>query len=66
MSAMEKIECPYILNGYESRADYLNDLAESNGVPKTVVYELASMLGKTEDFDGLVVAVEDASEYYFE
>lgn len=58
---MEKIECPYLLNGYDSRRDYLEHLAEDFGVPQSVVFAYASMLGENEDFDGLVTAVDDAS-----
>ena len=58
---MEKIDCPYLLNGYESRRDYLEQLAESNGVGLKTVLSIASMLGKEEDFDGLISMVEDIS-----
>ena len=53
--------CPYKAEGYESRADYLRGLADDFGVDPQTVFALASILGKTEDFDGLVCAVEDAS-----
>lgn len=59
---MEKITCPYLLNGYESRGDYLHGLASITGVNVSVVYALARILGPEEDFDGLVVAVDDASQ----
>ena len=59
---MEKIECPYLLNGYESRSDYLHSLASITGVNVSIVYALAKMLGPEEDFDGLVVAVDDVSQ----
>lgn len=51
---------PYIENGYESRKHYLKCMSEDYGVPLDVVYQLASLLGKEEDFDGLVSALEDA------
>lgn len=35
-------------------------MSEDYGVPLDVVYQLASILGKEEDFDGLVSALEDA------
>jgi hypothetical protein len=41
------------------RKEYLNGLAEDFGVSKQTVYALASMLGPDEDFDGLIVALED-------
>ena len=52
----------YIENGYDSRMDYLESLAVDYGVPCSHVVALASLLGKDEDFDGLVTALEDMSE----
>lgn len=49
----------YKQNGYASRRDYLDSLAQDFGLDEQVVYELASILGSTEDFDGLVTALED-------
>lgn len=51
----------YRENGFQSRRDYLESLAEDFGIDKTIVFTLASMLGPDEDFDGLVCAVEDAA-----
>lgn len=51
----------YQMNGYESRQDYLENLADNMGVKLSVVVALADLLGETEDFDGLVTALEDAS-----
>jgi hypothetical protein len=50
----------YIQEGYNSRRHYLECLAEDNGLPFETVAMLASMLGSSEDFDGLVTACEDA------
>ena len=50
----------YQQNGYADRDDYLTCLSEDYGVPIESVYSLAEMLGKNEDFDGLVSALEDA------
>jgi hypothetical protein len=50
----------YQENGYKDRTDYLNCLAEDYGVPLEVVYTIADIYGETEDFDGLIVALEDA------
>lgn len=47
---------PYELNGYKDRKEYLDSLAEEYGEN---VYFLADMLGESEDFDGLVSALED-------
>ena len=49
----------YQENGYHSRKDYLSSLAEEYGVDYQSVACLASLLGPNEDFDGLVIAVED-------
>jgi len=49
----------YQANGFNTREEYLNSLAEGYGVPVEIVYELANVLGESEDFDGLVTSVED-------
>ena len=49
----------YQQNGYADRDDYLTCLSEDYGVPIENVYSLAEMLGESEDFDGLVCALED-------
>jgi len=49
----------YQENGFENRKAYLIDLAESFGVDTHTVFTLASILGSSEDFDGLVTALED-------
>lgn len=49
-------------NGYKSRVDYLECLAEDFGVDCGVVMALAGVLGPSEDFDGLVTALEDYDE----
>ena len=53
----------YTDNGYESRKDYLNCLAEDYGVDIETVYIIASTLGSSEDFDGLVSHIEDIAEF---
>lgn len=45
--------------GYKDREDYLDSLADEYGVSRMVVYSLADMLGPSEDFDGLINALED-------
>ena len=52
----------YQENGYKDRADYLRCLAEDYGVDLDTVLYLADVLGEREDFDGLVVALEDYAE----
>ena len=49
----------YQQNGFTSRQDYLNNLADEYG---DVVFDLADVLGETEDFDGLVTSLEDFSD----
>ena len=49
----------YTENGYKNRKDYLNALCEDYGVSTNEVYALAEILGADEDFDGLVIALED-------
>lgn len=50
----------YQENGYDNRADYLKSMASDYGVPLATVILLADLLGEHEDFDGLVISLEDA------
>jgi hypothetical protein len=50
----------YTEAGYKNRRDYLTCLAEEHGLNPAVVYSLACVLGASEDFDGLVIACQDA------
>ena len=52
----------YTDNGYKSRMDYLRSLSDDFGVDMSDVMLLADVLGSSEDFDGLVVSIEDYSE----
>jgi len=52
----------YTDNGYTSRRDYLDSLADDMGIDRTTVYMMAQMLGPSEDFDGLVTSLEDYAE----
>ncbi len=56
---MAYIKNIYWENGYDSRNDYLNSLAEKYDCPIEIVREMAEVLGEGEDFDGLVSAMED-------
>lgn len=49
----------YTEAGYNSRKEYLLSLVEEYDVDKETVFSLASMLGPSEDFDGLIAALED-------
>ena len=51
----------YTDNDYESRADYLQCLADENDVDIETVRMLADLLGPSEDFDGLVTSIEDCA-----
>jgi len=63
MSEQENI---YKENGYTDRKDYLQCMSDMYGVPLDVVTELADLLGESEEFDGLVSALEDAEELFCE
>jgi hypothetical protein len=52
----------YTDEGYTSRKNYINNLADDMGVDREQAYMLAGLLGSSEDFDGLVTALEDISE----
>ena len=52
----------YKENGYADRADYLRCMAEDYDMHMDTVVALANILGPDEDFDGLVVALEDEAE----
>lgn len=51
----------YQENGYQNRRDYLESLCED--YPRDAVYALASILGSSEDFDGLITSLEDEYDY---
>lgn len=51
----------YQEHGHADRAAYLKSLEDEFAlVPPETIAALAEVLGPTEDFDGLVVALEDA------
>ena len=49
----------YQEQGCESREDYLRQLAADFDADEETVFLLADTLGPSEDFDGLVVSLED-------
>jgi hypothetical protein len=55
----------YVDRGYASREEYLEGLAKDYGVDADVVFNIADVLGPTEDFDGLLCMLDDVSEYIF-
>jgi hypothetical protein len=52
----------YTANGYKNRRDYLETLAED--YDRSTVFFLASVLGASEDFDGLITALEDHADEF--
>ena len=55
----------YQENGYKDRKDYLKSLAEDFDMDYKDVVMLATTLGESEDFDGLVIALEDYCEGWY-
>lgn len=51
----------YRRKGYANREEYLEGLADDYGVDLEVVLGLAEVLGPYEDFDGLLMMLEDAA-----
>ena len=49
----------YTSNGYKNRDDYLNNLADDRGIDRMAIDMIADVLGESEDFDGLVSALDD-------
>lgn len=55
----------YEENGFTSRKEYLKSLAEDYDMEYNTVVLLATTLGETEDFDGLLTALEDYCEGWY-
>ena len=53
------VKSVYEKHGYADRFEYLDHLAEQYGVSIELVYGLADLLGPSEDFDGLINALEE-------
>lgn len=49
----------YQQQGYESRTEYLQSVAEDFGCSLGTVLQIAQVLGPSEDFDGLITNLED-------
>lgn len=49
----------YQENGFENRQAYLESLSENYGLDQETIFCLADLLGPAEDFDGLIVSLED-------
>ena len=50
----------YTEKGYADRQDYLRCMSEDYNVDIQTVRMLANLFGPDEDFDGLLVSLEDA------
>jgi len=50
----------YEANGFKNRKEYLESLADEYGVSLETVYCIAFLYGDSEDFDGLISALNDA------
>lgn len=55
----------YEENGFTSRKEYLESLAEDYDMEYDTVVMLATTLGEEEDFDGLLTALEDYCEGWY-
>ena len=53
----------YASHGYRDRADYLDSLADDRGIDRMSVRMIADMLGESEDFDGLISALDDFENF---
>jgi hypothetical protein len=62
MSPQERREA-YQDRGCENRTEYLAQLAKEHDIDLPSVQMLANLLGPDEDFDGLVVSLEDAEAW---
>jgi hypothetical protein len=52
----------YQQHGFHNREDYLESLSELYHAPQGTVEFLAKLYGPSEDFDGLIVALEEYDE----
>jgi hypothetical protein len=48
--------------GFANRRAYLDSLADDYGFHVSTVFAMASILGSSEDFDGLICALEDEAD----
>lgn len=55
----------YEENGFTSRKEYLESLAEDYDMEYDTVVMLATTLGEEEDFDGLIAVLEDHCEGWY-
>jgi hypothetical protein len=55
----------YQERGYKDRDDYLSCLSDDYDISLETVLHLSAMLGPSEDFDGLIVALQDEADRLF-
>lgn len=55
----------YKENGYSNREEYLKSLAEDFDMEYKDVLMLATTLGEEEDFDALIISLEDYCEGWY-
>ena len=52
---------PYLRKGFQTRKEYLRDLAEQFGMSYKKVLLYADLFGPEEDFDALITSLEEVS-----
>ena len=57
------IQTVYTKNGYKNRRHYIRSIAEEYAVDEEFVFNLATVMGPNEDFDGLITEIQDYAEY---
>lgn len=58
-----KNENVYTKHGYKDRSDYLQNLADDCGIDLSDVLMISSILGESEDFDGLTMSLDDYLDF---
>jgi hypothetical protein len=56
----------YRRHGFKNQKDYLQYLSAEYNIPVEIVYCVAGTLGNSEDFDGLITALEDIQTMFNE
>jgi hypothetical protein len=55
----------YIDNGYADREHYLRCMADDYNIPYKKVKQMANIFGEEEDFDALIIALDDLDGSYY-
>jgi len=53
----------YQEHGYDDRADYLRSVADELDISQDIVFSVADLLGRSEDFDGLLSMLEGCRNF---